>query len=49
MCTFLVDGAVAGTWRYEKGSVAIDPFEPLAPEVRDQVEVEAARVAEFHS
>jgi hypothetical protein len=27
--TFLVDGSVAGTWRYEDGRVAFDPFEPL--------------------
>ena len=49
MCTFLVDGAVAGTWRYEKGEVRLAPFEPLAPAVRDEVEDEAARLAAFHS
>jgi hypothetical protein len=27
--TFLVDGAVAGTWRYERGRVETKPFEPL--------------------
>ena len=27
--TFLVDGAVAGTWRYEDGRVTFDPFERL--------------------
>ncbi|MDQ3643449.1 MAG: winged helix DNA-binding domain-containing protein [Actinomycetota bacterium] len=49
MCTFLVDGAVAGTWRYDKGQVAIAPFGPLAPKVRDEVEAEAAAVTEFHA
>lgn len=47
--TFLVGGAVAGTWRYDKGHVTIAPFEPLAPEVRDEVETEAARLAAFHA
>ena len=29
-CTFLVDGTVAGTWRYEDEWLRLDPFEPLA-------------------
>jgi hypothetical protein len=48
MCTFLVDGTVAGTWRYEKGEVRLAPFEPLPPAVRVEVEEEAARLAAFH-
>jgi hypothetical protein len=47
--TFLVDGAVAGTWRYEKGQVTIAPFERLAPQVLEEAEAEAARVAAFHA
>ena len=47
--TFLVDGAVAGTWRHEAGRVRVDPFEPLAPPVRRQVDEEAARLAAFHA
>jgi hypothetical protein len=27
--TFLVDGSVAGTWRYQKGAVEVEPFERL--------------------
>ena len=27
--TFLVDGAVAGTWRYRDGRIELDPFDPL--------------------
>src|SRR2546425_2455017 len=27
--TFLVDGAVAGTWRFEGGRIGVKPFEPL--------------------
>ena len=38
--TFLVDGAVAGTWRYENGRVEVSSFERLdrstAREVRDE-------------
>jgi hypothetical protein len=49
MCTFLVDGTVAGTWRYEKGDVRLAPFEPLAPAVQERVDEEAARLAAFHA
>ena len=47
--TFLVDGAVAGTWRFEKGSVLLSPFEPLPETVRRDLETEAERLAAFHS
>lgn len=47
--TFLVDGKVAGTWRYEKGRVWVAPFAPLAPAVEAQVDEEAARLAAFHA
>ncbi|MGH9263624.1 MAG: winged helix DNA-binding domain-containing protein [Acidimicrobiales bacterium] len=47
--TFLVDGAVAGTWRYEKGRVHVNPFEPLPPSARREVDEEAARLAAFHA
>ena len=46
--TFLVDGAVAGTWRYEGGRIEIKPFEPLPKAVREEVEDEARRLAAFH-
>jgi winged helix DNA-binding protein len=45
--TFLVDGFVAGTWRAEKGRVALEPFAPLPRAVRREAEDEAARLAEF--
>lgn len=47
--TFLVDGVVAGTWRYADGEVTTTAFEPLAPAVADEVAAEAARLAIFHS
>ncbi|MGH2752087.1 MAG: winged helix DNA-binding domain-containing protein [Actinomycetota bacterium] len=47
--TFLVDGAVAGTWRYEKDRVNLEPFEPLPRTVRRELEDEAAGLAELHA
>jgi hypothetical protein len=47
--TFLVDGRVAGSWRYEEGRVQLSPFEALARGVSRQLEQEAERLAAFHS
>ena len=47
--TFLVDGAVAGAWRYKEGKIAAEPFEPLSRAAHGEVEAEAARLAEFHA
>lgn len=46
--TFLVDGAVAGTWRYEKGRVVLKPFGRLPREARRELDDEAERLATFH-
>jgi Winged helix DNA-binding domain len=46
--TFLVDGAVAGKWRYEKGRIRLEPFGRLTREVRRDLEEEADRLAQFH-
>jgi hypothetical protein len=46
--TFLVDGAVAGTWRHERGEMRLEPFEPLARTARRELEDEAERLAAFH-
>lgn len=48
VCTFLVDGVVAGTWRFDKGRVDVSPFEPLPAPVAAEVDEEAARLAAFH-
>src|SRR2546423_4543814 len=45
--TFLVDGTVAGTWRYEGGRVEVKPFEPLPAAARTEVEAEARRLTAF--
>jgi len=46
--TFLVDGAVAGTWRYEAGRLQVKPFAPLPKAARREVEDEARRLEAFH-
>ena len=47
--TFLVDGQVAGTWRFEDGEIRLSPFRRLRPRERAAVEDEAHRLAEFHA
>lgn len=47
--TFLVDGRVAGTWRYENGRVKLDPFEPLSRVAKRELDDEAKRLAAFHA
>ena len=47
--TFLVDGQVAGTWRYEGGKVTLSPFGRLDAADRRALDEEAERLAELHS
>jgi hypothetical protein len=47
--TFLVDGAVAGTWRYDDGRIDLEPFEPLPARTMDELHEEAERLARFHA
>ncbi len=47
--TFLVDGEVAGTWRYADGRVVVEPFEALPARARREVDEEAERLAAFHA
>jgi Winged helix DNA-binding domain len=46
--TFLVDGAVAGAWRFENGRVALDPWRRLDRATRRALDDEAERLAAFH-
>ena len=46
--TFLVDGAVAGTWRFEEGRITINAFDELPSRVRRELDDEAERLAAFH-
>jgi hypothetical protein len=45
--TFLVDGQVAGTWRYEKKRIKLAPFGRLQQAVRKELDEEAERLALF--
>jgi hypothetical protein len=48
--TFLVDGAVAGTWRHdERGRVRLEPFGRLSRPARQELDDEAQRLAAFHA
>ncbi len=47
--TFVVDGAVAGTWRFEHGRVKLTEFAPLDAAVRRELAEEADRLAAFHA
>lgn len=47
--TFLVDGRVAGAWRYESGRITLEPFGRLARAARAELEDEAERLAAFHA
>jgi hypothetical protein len=45
--TFLADGLVAGTWRVEKGRVALEPFSRLSRPQQRELKEEAARLEAF--
>ena len=45
--TFLVDGRVGGFWRVENGRVKLEPFAPLPPRARRELEDEARRFEAF--
>jgi hypothetical protein len=47
--TFLVDGSVAGTWRYEGARVRWEAFGRLDVSTRREVVDEAERLASFHA
>ena len=47
--TFLVDGAVGGTWRYEGGRVRLELFAPIPRAIRRDLDDETKRLAAFHA
>jgi hypothetical protein len=47
--TFLVDGQVAGTWRFESGRVRFAPFHKLDRATRRKLDDEAERLTAFHA
>ncbi|MDX6667412.1 MAG: hypothetical protein QOK04_792 [Solirubrobacteraceae bacterium] len=46
--TFLVDGAVAGTWKYERGKVKLEPFRRLDRSTLKQLRDESEGLAALH-
>jgi hypothetical protein len=48
MSTFMVDGAVAGAWRYDGDAVELQPFRPLTRREEKEVRAEADAVRDFH-
>ena len=47
MATFIVDGAVAGSWRFDKDRIRIEPFHRLDRATRRALDEEAERLADF--
>lgn len=47
--TFLIDGAVAGTWRHAGGKIELQPFTGLDAADERALHAEADRLAEFHA
>lgn len=47
--TFLVDGAVAGTWRHAGGRIQLEEFHPLDAATRRELAAEGERLAAFHT
>ena len=45
--TFLVDGRVAGTWKYARNRVQLEPFERIRREARRELDEEAEHLAAF--
>jgi len=43
--TFLVDGRVAGAWRYENGRIELEPYEPLSRSTERDLRAEGKRLA----
>lgn len=48
MPTFLVDGAVAGSWMYENSRVELSPFDRIDRATRRELREEADRLAALH-
>jgi hypothetical protein len=47
--TFLVDGAVAGTWCPERGRIVVKAFARLPRDVQREADDEPERLAAFHA
>jgi hypothetical protein len=47
--TFLVDGSVAGSWRHERGRIALQPFRTIPRTIQRELETEAELLAAFYA
>ena len=47
--SFLVDGAVAGRWRHERGRIELEPFGRLDAATRRALDDEAERLVALHA
>jgi hypothetical protein len=47
--TFIADGQVAGTWKFVRGSIRVEPFRKLDRAAQREVDAEAERLAAFHA
>jgi DNA glycosylase AlkZ-like len=48
MAVFLLDGAVAGSWRHENGRITLQPFRKLTRAERAELKDEQERLEAFH-
>jgi hypothetical protein len=48
LATFTVDGFIAGSWRLEGRKLRIEPFAPLPPPARREVDAEGERLRSFY-
>jgi len=47
--TFLIDGQVAGTWRFDEGEIRLSPLRDLTATERQALDAEAHRLSAFHA
>jgi hypothetical protein len=48
VATFIADGQVAGTWKFVRGSIRVEPFRKLDKAIQRELDAEADRLADFH-
>jgi hypothetical protein len=46
--TFVIDGRVAGSWKYDEGRVVLSPYEPIPTRFADDLEGERRALERFH-
>lgn len=46
--TFVIDGRVAGSWKYGEGRIVVSPYEPIPTRFADDLEAERRALERFH-